>query len=174
MSSLKKMITAAFLALGAVWLAPTLADAQELKQVKLSAAQIEAFIAAQKDLAELNKTAESQPNPSDKPDPKIQAEYEAIAKKHKFGSFAELDDIGANISLVYAGIDPQSGQFLDPQDMIKKEMDDITADKQIPEKDKKQMLDELTEALKTTPALQFKENIELVKQYREKLEAVMQ
>ncbi len=174
MTPLKKLLAAALLAASAAGLLPDLAVAQELKQIKLTGAQIEGFIAAQKDLAELNKTVPNQANPGDKPDPKIVAEYENIAKKHKFANFAELDDVGANISLVYAGIDPQTGQFLDPQDMIKKEMEDIKADKQIPEKDKKQMLDELTEALKSTPALQFKENVELVKQYREKLEAVMQ
>ena len=148
--------------------------AQELKQIKLTAAQVESFIAAQKDLSEMHKKLPQSPGPGDKPDAKVQGEYESIAKKHGFANFAALDDIGANISLVYSGIDPQSGQFTDPVTMIKKEMEEIKADKQIPEKDKKQMLDELTEALKSTPALQFPENVDLVKTFREKLEAVMQ
>ena len=36
------------------------------------------------------------------------------------------------------------------------------------------MLDELNEALKNTPPLQFPENVEVVKQYREQIEKVLQ
>jgi hypothetical protein len=42
------------------------------------------------------------------PDPKTQAELEAIAKKHGFKGFAEYDDVAANILLVMGGIDPQT------------------------------------------------------------------
>ena len=55
--------------------------AQEtIKQLALNAKQVEGFIAAQKDLAELAKKIEG--TKSDQPDPKAQAEVEAIAKKH--------------------------------------------------------------------------------------------
>ena len=47
----------------------------------------------------------------DKPDPALQAELEGIAKKHGFASFAEFDDVAANISIVMAGLDPQIGGF---------------------------------------------------------------
>jgi hypothetical protein len=38
-----------------------------------------------------------------------------------------------------AGLDPQSGEFSDPVEMLKKEMAEIQADTSIPEKDKKQI-----------------------------------
>jgi len=145
---------------------------EQFKQVKLSEQMIKGFIAAQKDIAELAQKSNAQP--SDKPDPKVQAELDAISKKHGFANFAEFDDVAFNISMVMGGLDPQSGVFTDPISAIKKEIEEITADKSIPEKDKKQMLDELAEALKNTPPLKFPENVELVKKYRADIEKVLQ
>lgn len=146
---------------------------EPFKQVKLSEDMVKNFIAAQKDLAVL---AQKNPPPAenDKPDPKIQAELEAIAKKHGFASFAEFDDVAFNISFVMGGIDPQSGNFTDQISQIKKEIEDVKADKSVPDDQKKQMLDDLAEALKNTPPLQFPENIEVVKKYREDIAKVLQ
>ena len=145
---------------------------EPFKQLKLSEKMVQGFITAQKDMAELAQ--KSPPPASDKPDPKIQAELETIAKKHGFASFVEFDDVAYNISIVMGGLDPQSGAFTDPITAIKKEIEDITGDKTIPEKDKKQMLDELAEALKNTPPLKFPENVELVKKFRADIEKVLQ
>lgn len=154
-----------------VAVAPGLAS-DVIPQIKLDAKQIEGFISAQKDMA---KVAEKmQGAASDKPDPKIQAELDGIAKTHGFKDFAQYDDVAANISMVMAGIDPQSGAFTDPAESIKKEIEDVKASTSLSEKDKKQMLDELAEALKVTQPIQFPENIELVKKYREKIDAVLQ
>ena len=76
--------------------------------------------------------------------------------------------------MVLSGIDKDSGKFTDPIVSIKQEIEEITADKTIPEKEKKQILDELNEILKNTPPLQYPENVEVVKQYREKIEQVLQ
>jgi hypothetical protein len=158
------------LAVGAM--APVAAAEEPFKQLKLDDKLIKSFIGAQKDIADL---AQKNPPPqSDKPDPKIQAELESIAKKHGFAGFAEFDDVAYNISIVMGGLDPQTGNFTDPITAIKKEIEDITADKTIPEKDKKQMLDELAEALKNTPPLKFPENVELVKKFRGDIEKVLQ
>ena len=97
-----------------------------------------------------------------------------MAKKNGFTSFVELDDVAANISMVMAGLDPQSGDYMDPIDAIKKEMDEIKKDDKIPEKDRKQMLEEMAEALKTTPPLQYKENITTVKKYQKEIEKALQ
>ncbi len=149
------------------------AQAQDvIKQVKLDAKMIEGFIAAQKDMAAVAE--KMQGTAADKPDPKIQAELEAAAKKHGFKDFNDYDDVAANISMVMAGIDPQTGAFTDPITAIKKEIEEVKADKTIAEKDKKAMLEELAEALKSTPPLQFPENVELVKTYRAKIDAVLQ
>jgi hypothetical protein len=150
----------------------SVAMAQTIKQVKLSDKQVEGFIAAQKDMSAI--TEKMQGNTSDKPDPKIQAELESVAKKHGFANFAEYDDVAANISMIMAGIDPQSKAFTEPQIAIKKEIDEVTADKSIPEKEKKQMLEELNEALKTAAPIQNPGNIEVVKKYYDKIEAVLQ
>ncbi|MDX2155162.1 MAG: hypothetical protein SFW09_01530 [Hyphomicrobiaceae bacterium] len=145
---------------------------QPFKQIKLTDTHIKGFIAAQKEMATLAQKQGGQP--TDKPDPKIQAELDAIAKRHGFKSFVEFDDIAFNISMVMGGLDPQSGAFTDPIASIKKEIADIQADTTIPEKDKKQMLDELAEALKHTPPLQYPENVELVKRHRADIEKVLQ
>jgi hypothetical protein len=143
-----------------------------IKQIKLSDKLVEGFIAAQKDMMAVAE--KMQGAASDKPDPTIQTELEGTAKKHGFKDFAEYDDVAANISMVMAGIDPQTGTFTDPTSAIKKEIEDVTADKTIAEKDRKQMLEELSEALKTTPPIQFPENVDLVKKFREKIDKVLQ
>ncbi len=97
-----------------------------------------------------------------------------MAKKHGFASFCEYDDVAANISMVMAGIDPQTKQFTEPQAAIKKEIDEVTADKSIPEKEKKQMLEELNEALRSAQPIQHASNVDLVKKYWDKIDAVLQ
>ena len=174
MQGLVRLIAFVAFAFGASAL-PLVANAQDntvVKQVKLTEQQVQGFIAAQKDMSAMADKVQG--DTADKPDPKVQAELESIAKKHGFASFDEYDDVAANVSLVMAGIDPQTGAFTDPVPAIKKEIDEITADKTIPDKDKKQMLEELAEAQKTTQPIQFPENIELVKKYREQIDAVLQ
>lgn len=162
-------VASAIVGLGAM---PALSASDVIPQVKLDTKLVEGFIAAQKDMA---KVAEKmQGSATDKPDPKIQGELDGIAKTHGFADFAQYDDVAANISMVMAGIDPQTGAFMDPSESIKKEIEDVKASTSLAEKDKKQMLEELTEALKVTQPIQFPENIELVKKYREKIEAVLQ
>lgn len=160
------VVTAALVGLGSA------AASDVIPQIKLEEKWIEGFIAAQKDMAKIAE--KMQGAASDKPDPKIQAELDGIAKTHGFKDFAQYDDVAANISMVMAGIDPQTGAFTDPTESIKKEIEDVKASTSLSEKDKKQMLDELAEALKVTQPIQYPENIELVKKYREKIDAVLQ
>jgi hypothetical protein len=166
--------------LGAVAIAITLAFAgaplavasDVIQQVKLTDKMIEGFIASQKDMAKVAEKLQATPN--DKPDPKIQGELEGVAKKHGFKDFAEYDDVAANISMIMAGIDPQNGTFTDPVEAIKKEIEEVKADKTIKDNDRKTMLEELTEALKVTQPIKFPDNIVIVKKYREKIDAVLQ
>jgi hypothetical protein len=146
-------------------------SAQEIKQIKLTDKQVTGFVAAQKDLAAIASKIQAA---GEKPDPALQAELETIAKKHGFAGFSELDDVAANISIVMAGLDPQSGNFTDPIEALKKELEDVKADATIPEADKKQLVGELEEAIKTTPMLQNKENIDLVKAHRAEIEKSLQ
>ena len=143
----------------------------DFKQVQLAEKSVQGFIAAQKDLAAMASKLQAA---GEKPDPQLQAELEGVATKNGFANFAELDDVAANISMVMAGLDPQSGEYVDPIEAIKKEMDEIKKDDKIPEKDKKQMLEEMEQALKTTPPLQFKENVVIVKKFQKEIEKALQ
>ncbi len=160
------------LALSALSLFSGVAAAQTINQIKLTEMQVEGFVAAQKDMAAV--TEKMQDTAADKPDPKIQADLDAIAKKHGFKDFAEYDDVAANISMIMAGIDPQSKAFMEPAAAIKKEIDEIQNDKSIADKEKQQMLEELNEALKTAAPIQHPGNVELVKKHFDKIEAVLQ
>ncbi len=73
-----------------------------------------------------------------------------------------------------AGLDSATGNFVDPVEALKKERDDVQKDSSIPEADKKQLLDELTEAIGTTPNLEYKENIEIVKAHKAEIEKALQ
>lgn len=146
-------------------------DAKEVKQIKLTEAQVGNFIKAQTDLASVASKVQAV---GEKPDPALQAELETIAKKHGFNNFEELDDVAANISIVMAGLDTQTGEFTDPVEALQKELDDVKKDESIPETDKKQLVEELSEAIKTTPPLQNKENIEVVKAHRAEIEKALQ
>ena len=145
--------------------------AQEVKQLKLTDKQVQGFIASQKDLAAIAGKIQAA---GDKPDASLQGELESLATKNGFANFGELDDVAANISIVMAGLDPETGKYTEPLDALKKELEDVKADASIPEADKKQLVQELTEAINTTPALQYKENVEVVKKHREALEKAMQ
>jgi hypothetical protein len=158
-----------------VALVPTAAAQQPLqsptmKQIKLTEKQIQGFIAAQKDMAPLLEKLQAAT--SDQLDPKVQAQLEAAAKKNGFKDMAEYDDVAANISMVMAGFDPQTKTFTDPLVAIKKEIADVTADKSMAAEEKKQALEELNEALKATQPIEFPSNIELVKKYYDKLDAI--
>ncbi len=171
MQLLVRLMMAAVAAVAFAYI-PQAAQAQSVKQIKLTDKQIEGFISAQKDMAAVAEKMQSAP--SDKPDPKIQAELETIAKKYGFGNFSEYDDVAANISMVMAGIDPQSKAFTEPQVAIQKEIEEVKGDKSIPEKEKKQMLDELNEALKSAAPIQNPGNVDLIKKYYDKIDAVLQ
>jgi hypothetical protein len=146
-------------------------SAEEINQIQLTDKHVQGFIGAQKELTGIAGELQAA---GDKPDAKLQAKLEDIAKKQGFASFNELDDVAANISLVMAGLDPQSGEFSDPVEMLKKEIAEVKADSSIPEKDKTQMLEELAEALKSTPPLKFKDNITIVKKHRDAIEKALQ
>ena len=66
---------------------PGAATAQEVKQIKLTEKHIQGFMAAYKDMAKLYDGADP-----DKPDPKVEAQAEAVAKKNGVASLDEYDD----------------------------------------------------------------------------------
>src|SRR5262245_40405222 len=142
----------------------------QLKQMKLTDKQVQSFMSAQKELAPLTSKLEGA---GDKPDPALQGQLDQIAKKNGFSSAEELDDVAANISLVLSGLDPQSGQFTEPPEQIKKDIEEIKQDAQMPQKEKDQVLAEMQAALKTAAPLKFKENVAVVKKYQKELDAAL-
>ncbi len=142
-----------------------------VKQIKLTEKHVEGFIAAQKDMSPILEKIQGAA--ADQLPASIQAELEAAAKKHGFKDFGEYDEVVGNITMVMAGIDPKTKAFTESAVAIKKEIADVTADKSIPAADKKQILEELNEALKSAQPIQFPSNIELVKKYYDKIDAAL-
>jgi hypothetical protein len=128
------------------------------KQIALSEKQVERFIAAQQKMA----TA------------KAEDEFEAIAREYGFAGIDEHDDVEANILLLMEGIDPHSRAFLEPPAQIERRIEETRADKSLPEEERKQVLAELTEALKNAKPIQFPANVDLVRKHYDKIQAVLQ
>ncbi len=148
---------------------PGTGTAQEVKQIKLTEKHIQGFMAAYEDIAKVYDGAES-----DKPDPKVEAQAAAVAKKHGFASLAQYDDVSMNITMIMSGIDPQTKKFTEPPEQIKKEIAALKADKSVSEAEKKEGLTQLEAALKNARPIQFKENIALVLKYFDQLAPIMQ
>ena len=145
------------------------ATAQEVRQIKLTEQQIQSFMAAYEDMAKLYDDANA-----DKPDPKVEAQAAALAKKNGFASLAQYDDVLMNITMIMSGIDPQTKKFTEPPEQIKNEIVALKADKSVPEAEKKQGLTQLEAALKNARPIQFNENIALVLKYFDQLAPIMQ
>jgi len=139
-------------------------------QIMLTDKHIEAFILVQKDMSESigNMQAASSLNPAD-----YKAKLLANTKKRGFKNIAEYEAVAANISMVVAGIDPQTKEFTDPHSAIKKEIDDVAADKTITAKQKKELLTDLNAALKSVEPIQFSSNIALVKKHYDLIDVTM-
>jgi hypothetical protein len=144
---------------------------EPIKQIKLSEDQVKAFIAAQADLSAISAKIQQAGND---PDAALRAELDGIAKKHGFADFRELDDVATNVAIVMAGFDAQTGQFTEPVDALRKELADVTADKSLPDKDKEQLIQELNDAIKTTPPLEHKENVDVVKSHLKEIEKALE
>ena len=143
---------------------PPVATAQKMKQIKLTEKHMQGFIAVSEDMAKLYDGA----NP-DRPDPKREAQAEALVKKNGFASLAEYDDVTVNIAMIMSGIDQQTKKFTEPLDQIKKDIASIKANKSIPEAQKREDLAQLGAALKDAKPIQFKENIAMVLKYFDQL-----
>jgi len=145
------------------------AIAHDVKQTKPTEKRIQGFMAASKDIAKLYGRADP-----DKPDPKVEAQAGAIAKKSGFASLAEYEDASMNIAMIMYGIDPQTKKFTEPSEQIKNEIATLQGDQSVPEAEKRDGLMQLEAALKDAKPVQFKQNIGLVLKYFDKLAPIMQ
>ena len=137
-----------------------------VKQMALTEKQIEGVIAAQKDMDAITAKL-----PEDaKPDPKITAQLDGVAKKNGFAGYDEYSNVVDNISLVLAGFDPTTKKYVGTETVIKAQITQVQADKKMSAKDKKEALADLNEALKSpAPPIENKGNIDLVTKYYDKL-----
>ena len=153
-------------------MAPAAAAAQPpaLKQMALTEKQIEGVLAAQKDMDAITAKL-----PEDaKPDPKITAQLDGIAKKNGFAGYDEYNDVIDNISLVLGGFDPATKKYVGSDVVIKAQIAQVQADKKMSAKDKKEALADLNEALKSpAPPIENKGNIDVVAKYYDKLAAAL-
>ncbi|KRQ93722.1 hypothetical protein [Bradyrhizobium valentinum] len=145
---------------------PPAAEVPAIKQIALTDKQIEGVLAAQKDVDAITDKIPD----NAKPDPKIDAQLDAVAKKNGFASYDEYNTVVDNISLVLGGFDPATKKFVGAEAVLKAQIAQLQADKKISAKDKKEALADLNEALKSPPpAIENKANIDLVAKYYDKL-----
>ena len=148
---------------------PAAAPDEPMKQIALTEAQIQSYIAA---AAEIEPVLDKAPqSDSDQLDAKLLAQLAAAAKKHQFASFEDYQDVAANIGLVMDGIDPQAKKYVGADVMLKKQIAEVRADAKMPAADKKQALAELNEALKSIDPVKNAGNIDLVLKNYDKLAA---
>ena len=137
-----------------------------LKQIALTEAQVQGILAAAK---EMDPVTEKLPDDG-KPDPKIIAQLDGIAKKNGFAGFEDYNIVVDNVTLVLSGFDPATKKYVGAEAVIKSQIAQIQADKKISAKDKKEALADLNGALKSPqPVIENKGNIELVTKYYDKL-----
>jgi hypothetical protein len=144
------------------------AIAQQTEQIQLTAKQMENYIAAQKDILAITEKVKDAD--ADKPNPKVEAEIQAAVKKNGFSSFDEYTTVADNVSLILSGIDPETKQFSEPKAAIQKDIAEVQADKEMKPEEKKQVLAELQEALKSAEPVKFPGNVALVKKYYDQLD----
>jgi hypothetical protein len=145
---------------------PAQPEAPAIKQIALTEKQVEGVLAAQKDM---DAITDKLPDNA-KPDPKIDAELEAVAKKNGFASYDEYNTVVDNISLVLGGFDPETKKFVGAETVLKAQIAQIQADKKMSAKDKKEALADINEALKSPPpAIENKGNIDIIAKFYDKL-----
>jgi len=146
--------------------APPPAAEAPLKQIALTEKQIVGALAAVK---ELDPITQKLPE-GGKPDPRIIAQLDDVARKNGFASYDDYNNVVDNISVVISGFDPVSKKYVGPEAVIKAQIAQVQADKKMPAKDKKEVLADLNAALKSPePTIGHKGNIDLVAKYYDKL-----
>lgn len=165
------LLFSALIGIGGLSVSASAEDASgDIKQLALTEALIKSLVAAQPDLTKVAKRLEGVP---DDAEVSVQKELDAIATKHGFKNFEELDQVSANVQLVLDGIDPETGEYSDPIEGMKQELADVKSDESMPENEKKELTKELEEAIAAMPPLQYKENIELVKKNHKLIEQAL-
>ena len=137
-----------------------------MKQIALTEKQVEGVLAATK---EMDPLTEKLPE-NGKPDAKLLAQLDGVAKKNGFAGYDDYNVVVDNISLVLGGFDPATKKYVGSEAVLKAQIAQVQADKKMSPKDKKEALADLNDALKSpAPAIENKGNIDLVTKYYDKL-----
>ena len=104
--------------------APAPAPEAAVKQMALTEKQIEGVLTAAKDMDAI--TAKLVDNA--KPDPTMAAQFEGVARKNGFAGYDEYSNVLDNISIVLAGFDPATKQYVGSDAVIKAQIAQVEAD----------------------------------------------
>jgi hypothetical protein len=141
-----------------------------VKQVALTKKQIEGVLAAQKDMNEINEKLSEKVRPY----LVVEEELERAAKKNGFASYDEYNNVVDNISLVLAGFDPTTKKYIGSGALVRAQITQVQADKDMPAEERKEALADLDAALKSpAPPVENKGNIDLVAEYYNRLAKAM-
>ena len=147
---------------------PAEPEEMEIEQIELTEKQIDAFIATEKEIAPITAKLKGNTQPTKQ----MMSQMEAIAKKNGFKDFDEFGDVGANIGMVFGGIDPQSKQY-NPEELIRRQIAALQSDSKIPAKQKQQILKNLQQASTSVPKLKYPASAELVAKNYDRLQPLM-
>ena len=137
-----------------------------LKQIALTEAQVQSVLAAAKEMDPITEKIDE----NAKPDPKITAQLDGIAKRYGFANYDDYNLVVDNITLVLEGFDTATKKYVGTEAVIKAQIAEVQADKKMSPKNKKEALADLNDALKSPPpAIANKGNIDLVTKYYDKL-----
>jgi hypothetical protein len=89
-------------------------------------------------------------------------------QEERIQGFAEYDEVAANILMIFAGINPRTRRYTDPQTAMKQKIAEITADKTLAATDKKELLNEFEKRLNTAQPIRYPSNIELFIRFDDK------
>lgn len=167
--ALMSLTVGVVIAVGAAGVARAQDNAPLFEQIKLTDAHIKGYV---KVAPELMAVFEKLDQAEGKPSKAVEDQLKSLANKGGFASFAELEDVVANISFIMSGMD-EDGKFQEPVELLKEELAEIKADSELSAKEKKEIVESIEESIARTPKLKYSENVTLVAKYQKELAAAM-
>jgi len=139
------------------------------EQIQLTKAHITSFVRMQTALIEMAEDLDAQ---SETPDPKLQDKLEQAARDSGFASFDEYDRAAVSITLVMAGLDPDTGVYTDPKQDLRADLEEVKTEQDLTEDERKVLIADLEDAIATTPDVAYPQNVDIVKANQAQIEAV--
>lgn len=131
-------------------------------QIPLTVPIIEGLIAAQSDLKKIPPATENEDGKA------ILLLLEQIASRHGFRSFDDMDNAAYSVGVALTRLDAH-GNYVSVKDFYEAAIAEAKADRTLPESERNDIIAAFIEAMNDTPEVQYMQNIELVRQYRERI-----